>query len=78
VLVIAANVEGDDARYYSASLQALARPRFAVETARPGALATRQLGDFAAIVVSDAGLLNSAATEALTRYAETGGAVLMT
>jgi hypothetical protein len=78
VLVIAANVEGDDARYFSAALQALARPRFAVETALPGALATRQLGDFAAIVVSDAGLLNTAATEALTTYVQSGGAVLMT
>jgi hypothetical protein len=78
VLVIAANVQDDDARYFSAGLQALARPRFAVETAQPGALTTRQLGEFAAVVVSDAGLLNDAAAKALTDYVRAGGAVLMT
>jgi hypothetical protein len=78
VLVVATNVDGDDARYFGAALQALARPRFAVETATPGALATRQLGDFAAIVVSDAGLLNDAGSAALEKYVQGGGAVLMT
>jgi hypothetical protein len=78
VLVVANDVQGDDARYFSAALQSLARPRFAVETAQPGALTTRQLGDFAAIVVSDAGVLNAAASEALQNYATGGGAVLMT
>ncbi|HWL62853.1 MAG TPA: BatA domain-containing protein [Steroidobacteraceae bacterium] len=78
VLVVAADVEGDDARYFGAALQALARPRFAVEIVQPGALATRQLGDFAAIVVSDAGLLNSAASQALEKYVQAGGAALMT
>src|SRR5690606_18477295 len=61
-----------------AALQALARPRFNVETALPGALATRQLGEFAAVVVSDAGLLNDAAAKALEEYVRGGGAVLMT
>lgn len=78
VLVIAADVNGDDARYFGAALQALARPRFAVETSLPGALTTRQLSDFAAIVVSDAGLLNEAAANALTEYVRGGGAALMT
>src|SRR5690606_8697949 len=63
---------------FSAALQALARPRFAVETALPGALATRQLQDFAAIVVSDAGVLNGTATQALEKYVQGGGAALMT
>lgn len=78
VLVVAADVQGDDARYLDAALQALVRPRFDVETALPGALASRQLGDFAAIVVSDAGLLNGAAGDALQKFVEGGGAVLMT
>jgi hypothetical protein len=78
VLVVAADVQGDDARYFGAALQALARPRFDVETALPGALATRQLSDFAAIVVSDAGLLNDAAASAVDKYVQAGGALLMT
>ncbi len=53
-------------------------PRFAVETALPGALATRQLGDFAAVVVSDAGLLSGVAANALTKYVQGGGAALLT
>ena len=78
VLVIAGDVEGDDARYLQAALQALARPRFEVETALPSALVTRQLGDFAAVVVSDAGLLNAAASDALQKFVEEGGAALLT
>lgn len=78
VLVIAADVAGDDARYLQAALQALARPRFEVETALPSALVSRQLGDFSAVVVSDAGLLNGAAADALQAYVEAGGAALLT
>jgi hypothetical protein len=78
VLVIAANTAGDDALYLRAALGSLARPRFAVEMGQPAALATRQLADFAAIVVSDAGLLNNAAAEALRKYVEGGGAALLT
>lgn len=78
VMVVAADVQGDDARYFGAALQALARPRFDVETVLPPALASRQLGDFAAIVISDAGLLNAAAADALGKYVDAGGAVLMT
>jgi hypothetical protein len=78
VLVVAADIDGDDARYFGAALQALERPRFDVETALPGSLATRQLADFAAIVISDAGVLNATTSEAVTKYVEAGGAVLMT
>lgn len=78
VLVVAAATDGDDARYLGAALGSLAQPRFAVETAAPAALATRQLGDFAAIVVSDVGLLNDAAAAALKSYVEAGGAALLT
>lgn len=78
VLVIAAAPDGDDARYLLAALQSLAAPRFEAEAALPSALVTRQLGDFAAILVSDAGLLNQGAADKLKQYIEGGGAALMT
>jgi hypothetical protein len=78
VLVIASSNDGDDAQYLRAALGALPQPRFKVEIGAPSELVKRQLGDFAAIVVSDAGLLNSAAADALNGYAEAGGAVLLT
>jgi hypothetical protein len=78
VLVVAASGEGDDALYFNAALRSLARPRFAVELASPAVLATRQLADFAAVVVSDAGILNAPAADALKKYVEAGGAVLLT
>jgi hypothetical protein len=78
VLVIAADTNGDDARYLLAALQSLERPRLDVEAALPSALATRQLGTFAAIVVSDAGLLNQKASDELARYVDNGGAALLT
>jgi hypothetical protein len=78
VLVVAASPAGDDAAYLRAALQALASPRFEVEAAPVSALVTRSLSEFAAVVVSDAGLLNAAATESLTRYVSGGGAALLT
>lgn len=78
VLVIAAATDGDDAQYLLAALSSLASPRFTAEAALPSALVSRQLGDFAAIVVSDAGLLNQQASDALKKYVDNGGAALMT
>jgi hypothetical protein len=78
VLVIAASPDGDDARYLLAALQSLASPRFTAEAALPSALSTRQLGDFAAVVVSDVGLLGKGASDSLTKYVEGGGAALLT
>jgi hypothetical protein len=78
VLVIAAAPDGDDARYLLAALQSLETPRFDAEAALPSALGTRQLGDFAAIVVSDVGLLNQKASDDLEKYVEAGGAALLT
>jgi hypothetical protein len=49
-----------------------------VEVSGAPALATRSLADFAAIVVSDAGVLGNSTTPALKQYVENGGAVLMT
>jgi hypothetical protein len=78
VLVIAATPDGDDARYLLAALQSLESPRFDAEAALPSALGTRQLNGFAAIVVSDAGLLNQKAADELKKYVEAGGAALLT
>ena len=78
VLVIAADAQGDDAQYLRAALGALPQPHFNVETALPGELAKRQLGEFAALVVSDAGLLGSGTAQALGKYVQDGGAALLT
>lgn len=78
VLVVASGNDGDDAQYLRAALGALPLPRFQVETGGPGELVKRQLGDFAAVVVSDAGLLNAAAANALEKYVQGGGAALLT
>ncbi|HXC57839.1 MAG TPA: BatA domain-containing protein [Steroidobacteraceae bacterium] len=78
VLLVAASPTGDDATYLRAALQSLASPRFDVEVVPVQALATRSLSEFAAVVVSDAGLLNSAPATALQKYVDAGGAALLT
>src|SRR5262249_14160735 len=78
VLVIAAAPDGDDARYLLAALQSLETPCFEAEAALPSALGNRQLAGFAAIVVSDVGLLNQKAADDLKKYVEGGGAALLT
>ena len=78
VLLVAASATGDDATYLRAALQSLAEPRFDVEVATAAALATRSLSEFAAVVVSDGGLLVGAPEQGLRRYVEGGGAALLT
>jgi len=78
VLLVAASLAGDDATYLRAALQSLAEPRFDVEVITAQQLATRSLSEFAAVVVSDAGLLNAAPTATLQKYVEAGGAALLT
>jgi Aerotolerance regulator N-terminal/von Willebrand factor type A domain len=78
VLLVAASAGGDDATYLRAALQSLAEPRFDVEVATASALATRTLSDFAAVVVSDGGLLLGAPEQGLRKYVEAGGAALLT
>ncbi|MEO8306436.1 MAG: VWA domain-containing protein [Pseudomonadota bacterium] len=78
VLLIAAAANGDDAVYLRAALQSLENPRFNVEVAAAASAATRSLAQFAAVVVSDAGVLNSVAAQSLTKYVNAGGAVLLT
>lgn len=78
VLLVAASTSGDDAAYLAAALRSLANPRLRLEQSTAQALATRPLADFAALVISDAGILGVEAAAAVTRYVEAGGAVVMT
>lgn len=78
VLLIAAAPNGDDAVYLRAALQSLENPRFDVEVTAAGVAATRSLDQFAAVVVSDAGVLTTAAAETLSKYVNAGGAALLT
>ena len=78
VLLIAAAPNGDDAVYLRAALQSLENPRFEVEVTAASVAGSRALEQFAAVVVSDAGVLTTAATDALSRYVNAGGAALLT
>ncbi|HEV7633715.1 MAG TPA: BatA domain-containing protein [Steroidobacteraceae bacterium] len=78
VLLVAASTSGDDAAYLAAALRSLANPKLRLEQSTAAALATRPLADFAALVISDVGILGSDAAAAVTRYVEAGGAVVMT
>lgn len=78
VLLVSPSATGDDAAYLGAALGALEAPRLEVSQATPQSLATRPLADFAAVLVSDAGTLGDAAEASLRRYAQQGGAIIMT
>ncbi len=78
LMLVAANVAGDDAVYLRAALESLESPTFDVQLAAPGAVATRSLSEFAAIIVSDAGVLTDAGVTALRKYLTEGGAALLT
>jgi hypothetical protein len=78
VLLIAAAPNADDAVYLRAALQSLGNPQFNVETAVAASAATRSLSEFAAVIVSDAGLLTAAAAQSLAQYVNAGGSVLLT
>lgn len=78
VLLVSAAATGDDAAYLGAALGALEAPKLEVAHSTPAALATRPLADYAAVLVSDAGTLNEAATASLTRYVQQGGAAILT
>ena len=78
VMLVAATTSADDATYLRAALESLANPRFQVEVVGAPALATRSLADFAAVVVSDAGVLTEPSVRALRTFVEGGGAALLT
>ncbi len=78
VLVVTADAGGDDASYLRAALGALESPRLRVEVVDVAGLARRALTDYAAVVVSDAGLLGTQPAMALQAYVGKGGALLLT
>ena len=78
VLLVSNAATADDTAYLSAALGALAVPRLDVTHATAASLATRPLADYAAVLVSDAGLLNDAGVASLQRYVSQGGAAILT
>jgi hypothetical protein len=78
VLVVVADTAANDASYLRAALSALEAPRLRVEVVTPAGLQRRALTDYAAVVVSDAGILPAQTATTLQRYASNGGAVLLT
>ena len=78
VLIIGAASNGDDVSYFSAAVGALTNPHLAVERTGPDAISQRALADYSALIVSDVGVLSDAKSDALQRYIESGGSVLVT
>lgn len=78
VLVLAARESGDDAAYLAAAVGSLTSPRLMVERSAPRVDIGRVLPDYAAVVVSDVGILPPAAAAAIEQYLEAGGAALLT
>lgn len=77
-LVVAANRAGDDAAYFEAAVSALTAPRLAVERVAVASLTERPLGEYAVLIVSDAGIMSGEAEAAVERYLASGGTILMT
>ena len=78
VLVVAASTTGDDAAYLRAALGALQGLRLRLEVIDVSLLKRRALGDYAVVVVADAGQLDAAQSRSLQDYAAAGGGVLLT
>ncbi len=78
VLLLAASTSSDDSAYLSAAISSLTSPRLVVDRNTPEGLDRRALADYAAVIVSDVGILSEESAQAVQRYIESGGAVLMT
>jgi len=78
VLLVSAAPNADDAAYLGAALAALETPRLDVTRATAASLSGRPLADYAAVLVSDAGILDSAGEASLRRYVQQGGAAILT
>jgi len=78
VLVAAASTTGDDAAYLRAALSALQGLRLRVEVIDVALLNRRALGDYAVVIVTDAGQLDATQSRSLQDYAAGGGGVLLT
>ncbi len=78
VLLVSAAPNADDAAYLGAALGALETPRLEVTRATAASLAGRPLAEYSAVLVSDAGVLDSAGESSLRRYVQQGGAAILT
>lgn len=78
VLILTQNTSADDATYLAAAVGSITRPHLQVERQTPSQIKPSTLSDYAAIVVSDAGILSPEVATALQKYVLTGGAVMMT
>ena len=78
VLLLARDVNGDDAQYFAAAIESLTTPRLRVERRAAGMLETQALSGYALIVVSDASILSASDATKLRGYVAGGGSVLLT
>jgi hypothetical protein len=77
VLILSGDLRGDDALFTTAALETLSALVIEPTVAGPEALAEIEPADFSFIVVTDAGVLDSAGAARLRDYVESGGALLL-
>ncbi|MEP7246421.1 MAG: BatA domain-containing protein [Gammaproteobacteria bacterium] len=77
-LIIGATSAADDVSYFAAAVGALTSPHLTVERTGADAISQRALADYSTLVVSDVGVLSDPSANAIQRYLEGGGSVLMT
>lgn len=78
VLLIARNPQADEAVYLAAAIESLAAPRLTVARAMPEQVSAQALQEYAAIVVTDSGVLNEALAQRLAKHAAADGALFIT
>ncbi len=77
VLLVSADPRGRAALFLTAALEAVNGPLTVIEQISPAAIPERNLGDYAFVVVADAGTLGNADAEALREHVAAGGALLI-
>src|SRR5690606_19574595 len=77
VLVVASDARGRAALFTGAALETLRGLSLTAERIAPSDLGTRPLAGYSFVVVTDAGVLGPAETNALQSYVDGGGALLM-
>ena len=77
VLLVSADPRARDSLFLTAALEAVSGPLTTVEPVVPAAIAERNLGDYAFVVVADAGVLGEAESEDLREHVAGGGALFL-
>src|SRR5690606_25760222 len=77
VLVVAGDARGRAALFTGAALETLRGLSLTAERATPRDLGERPLGGYSFVIVTDAGVLGPAETNALASYVDGGGALLL-